>query len=209
MRREDVQVRVQACDGRPPGPWPALREDLSEALPADFVAFFSLLHRPYLRYAHLQLDSEPDAEWVVEEVFSQLALAWGEVRRHPNPAAYALAALKEKITKLLAARRRGATALVETAAFAAVREASRARLEVLDVLESRLGVYGAINRLPDRQYDVVLLRYVLGYPAHRVAAIMGITPATVRSHVRGARRRLAHDLEIAWTPEAPEGEEEA
>ncbi|MEU8551650.1 RNA polymerase sigma factor [Streptomyces roseoverticillatus] len=195
-----------------PRPWPALREDLSEGLPADFVAFFSLHHRPYLRYAHLQLDSEPDAEWVVEEVFCQLALAWGEVRRQPNPAAYALAALKEKITKLLAARRRGATALVETAAFAAVREASRARMEVL---ESRLGLYAAITRLPDRQFDVVVLRYVLGYPVHRVAGIMGISPATVRSHVRGARRRLARDLEIAWTPEAPdapearEGEEEA
>ncbi|MCD9146125.1 sigma-70 region 4 domain-containing protein [Streptomyces albireticuli] len=48
------------------------------------------------------------------------------------------------------------------------------------------------------------MRYVLGYPTSRVAEIMGISPATVRSHVRGARRRLAHDLHLEWVDEAEE-----
>ncbi|WP_308251465.1 RNA polymerase sigma factor [Streptomyces albireticuli] len=61
-----------------------------------------------------------------------------------------------------------------------------------------------MTRLPERQYDVIVLRYVLGYPTSRVAEIMGISPATVRSHVRGARRRLAHDLHLEWVDEAEE-----
>ncbi|MEV6670010.1 sigma-70 family RNA polymerase sigma factor [Streptomyces sp. NPDC051162] len=184
-----------------PRPRPALHKDLSDGLPPDFVDFFSFQHQAYLRYAHLQLGSEADAEWVVEEVFCQLALDWGKVRRQPNRAAYALAALKEKTTSLLAARRRTAPAMIETAAFAAVMGAVRARMEVL---ESRLGLYAAMTRLPDRQYDVVVLRYVIGYPVPRVALIMGISPATVRSHIRTARRHLAHDLGITGATEEEE-----
>ncbi|ARZ72611.1 sigma-70 family RNA polymerase sigma factor [Streptomyces sp. HU2014] len=92
---------------------------------------------------------------------------------------------------------------METAAFAAVMDATRSRLQIL---ESRLGLYTAITRLPERQYDVIVLRFVLGYPAERVAEIMGISPATVRSHTCGARRRLAHDLGLkraGETEEAP------
>ncbi|MEU2516456.1 RNA polymerase sigma factor [Streptomyces syringium] len=178
-------------------PRPVLGEDLSAALPADFLAFFSAHHQAYLRYAHIQLGSTADAEWVVEEVFGQLALIWGEVLRRPSVPAFALATLREEIAKLLAARGRD-VALVETAAFAAVREATRARM---GVLESALGLYAAITRLPDRQYDVVVMHFVLGYPVRRVAGIMGLSPATVRSHVRGARRRLARDLRIDWATE--------
>ncbi|ARZ66683.1 hypothetical protein SMD11_1018 [Streptomyces albireticuli] len=90
---------------------------------------------------------------------------------------------------------------METAAFTAVRDATRTRLQAL---ESRLGLYAAITRLPERQYDVIVLRYILGYPATRVAEIMGISPATVRSHARGARRRLAHDLHLEWADEGKE-----
>ncbi|GHG61606.1 RNA polymerase sigma factor [Streptomyces griseocarneus] len=170
-------------------------------LPVDFTAFFSYHHRAYLRYAYVQLGGRADAEWVVEEVFSHLALNWNAVLRQPSVEGYALAALKDQIAKLLVVRGRDKPALVETALFAAVREATRARMEVL---ESGLGLYTAITRLPDRQHDVVVLRFVLGYPVPRVARIMGVTPATVRSHVRGARRRLAREVGVDWAGEEEE-----
>ncbi|WP_164543605.1 RNA polymerase sigma factor [Streptomyces mobaraensis] len=175
-------------------------EAFAAVLPPDFTAFYALHHRPYLLYACAQLGTRADAEWVVEEVFGQLASCWTEVLRQPNVAAYALATLKEETAKVLAARGRP-LALVETAAFADVRAGTRDRLLRL---ESDLGLYSAITRLPDRQYDVVVLRYVLGYPVRQVAEIMGLTPATVRSHVRGARRRLARELGIAWTVDEEE-----
>ncbi|MFK8906848.1 hypothetical protein [Streptomyces sp. YS-3] len=30
--------------------------------------------------------------------------------------------------------------------------------------------------------------------------MMGISPATVRSHIRGARRRLSHTRGVDWAP---------
>ncbi|UQI45919.1 hypothetical protein M1P56_16925 [Streptomyces sp. HU2014] len=71
-----------------------------KGLPADFTAFFSLHHRAYLRYAHLQLGDAADAQWVVEDTFGQLSRAWIHVLQQPSPAAFALAALKENVTRL-------------------------------------------------------------------------------------------------------------
>ncbi|TVL87782.1 RNA polymerase sigma factor [Streptomyces sp. SAJ15] len=179
-----------------PDPWeePVVREDLAAVLPVDFRAFYSQHVHAYLRYAHIQLGSRTEAEQVVEDVFTQLAQEWGLALQQPSVAGYAMAALKEEISRRIEERGRG-VALVETAAFAAVRGVTRMRMESL---ESRLGLYAAIARLPERHYDVVVLRFVLGYTTPRVAHIMGITRATVRSHIRGARRRLARELGIDW-----------
>jgi RNA polymerase sigma-70 factor (ECF subfamily) len=69
------------------------------------------------------------------------------------------------------------------------------------VLEGEIGLYGAIAALPERQYDVMVLRYVLRAPDEDVAAYLGIELSTVRSHVRHARRRLARMLDIPETAE--------
>ncbi|ADI13010.1 hypothetical protein SBI_09892 [Streptomyces bingchenggensis BCW-1] len=61
-------------------------------------------------------------------------------------------------------------------------------------LETSLLVYGAISELPDRQRDVIVLRYSLGYDAATTARILGISPAGVRSTARHARRRLRQIL---------------
>ncbi|MDG9709670.1 RNA polymerase sigma factor [Streptomyces sp. DH10] len=191
--------------GQQPDPWAdqAVRDDLAAVLPTTFVAFYSRQHRAYLRYAHVQLDSREGAEKVVEDVFVQLARAWTHVLQQPNVDAYAWAALKEEVVRRLEIQGR-TLALVETAAFAAVRHASRSRFTVL---ESKLGLYAAIARLPERQYDVILLCFVLGHPMRRVAELMGISYGTVRSHLRGARRRLSRELGIDWAAEDMEEEE--
>ncbi|MFE9445902.1 RNA polymerase sigma factor [Streptomyces sp. NPDC006602] len=162
--------------GQQPDPWAdqAVRDDLAAVLPTTFVAFYSRQHKAYLRYAHVQLDSREGAEQVVEDVFVQLART--HVLQQPNVDAYAWAALKEEVVRRLEIQGR-TLALVETAAFAAVRHASRSRFTVL---ESKLGLYTAIARLPERQYDVILLCFVLGHPMRRVAELMGISYGTVR-----------------------------
>lgn len=66
----------------------------------------------------------------------------------------------------------------------------------LEDAESPLGLYTAIAALPVRQFDVVILHYVMGYTQDRVADIMGITVSTVRSHRRHAYKHLAVKLRI-------------
>jgi DNA-directed RNA polymerase specialized sigma24 family protein len=61
-------------------------------------------------------------------------------------------------------------------------------------MESTLGLYPAIARLPARQFDVVVLHYVLDYSTARTAQTLGVTEATVRSHRAAARQRIALDL---------------
>ncbi|WP_323379420.1 RNA polymerase sigma factor [Streptomyces durbertensis] len=176
-----------------------VRESLRGALPSDFTGFYVLRHKVYLRYAYLQLGDKDEAIDAVEEVFVQLATVWRDVLAQPSVEAYAFAALKEEVSRRLQDRQRP-MALVETAAFAEVRRRTRARLEVL---ESRLGLFAAIARLPERHFDVVLLHYVMERTQQDAARIMGISYPTVRSHLRGARRRLAKDLGITWS-DAPE-----
>ncbi|MFB7091528.1 RNA polymerase sigma factor, partial [Streptomyces sp. NPDC056296] len=63
-------------------------------------------------------------------------------------------------------------------------------------IDSPLGLYTAITALPERQFDVIILQYVLGYPCKQAANIMGITAATARTHRRLARKRIATKLGI-------------
>ncbi|GAA3352670.1 hypothetical protein GCM10017744_002640 [Streptomyces antimycoticus] len=82
---------------------------------------------------------------------------------------------------------------MQTTTFAQVRAATRRQLEVR---ESSLCLYVAIARLPERQMDVIIFRFVLGYDLDEVAEMMGVSNGTVRSHTHAARRQLAKDLGI-------------
>ncbi|MDA5282583.1 RNA polymerase sigma factor [Streptomyces sp. NPDC054904] len=174
----------------------AVSSELAGVLPVEFTAFHSQQHRAYLRYAHLQLGNAKMAEEVVDDVFTFLLKAWGQALREASLHGFAWAVLREHVERRLVVLARP-VAMVETAWFAALRRTSRERLELL---ESKLGLYAAIAELSERQYDVVLLSFLLGNESDTVARMMGISPATVRSHIRGARRTLSRKLGVDWIP---------
>ncbi|WP_230993826.1 sigma-70 family RNA polymerase sigma factor [Streptomyces endocoffeicus] len=142
------------------------------ALPADFRAFHQL------------------AEEAVDHAFEQLAVSWPTVLAQPTPEAYAWKVVKNRIIDL-ARRRNRRPVVVDVAAFETYD--LRNAVDPIGELETSLLVYEAINDLPDRQRDVIILRYSLGYAA-TTARILGISPAGVRSTVRHARRRLRQVL---------------
>ncbi|MFJ3925344.1 RNA polymerase sigma factor [Streptomyces sp. NPDC090022] len=180
----------------------AVSSELSGVVPVEFGAFHSQQHRGYLRYAHLQLGTRHDAEDVVDDVFTFLLKVWRQALKEESLHGFAWAALREHVERRLAVLGRPA-AMVETAWFAALRRPSRGRLELL---ESKLGLYAAIADLSERHYDVVLLTYVLGNDYETVARMMGISPAAVRSHIRGARRTLSRTLGVDWVPGEEKGQ---
>jgi RNA polymerase sigma factor (sigma-70 family) len=164
-------------------------------LALTFDAFDAHHHRLWLRYAHTQVGSRAAAETVVDSTCARLLEHWPHVLLQESVSQYAWAVLKEEVAGWLDAHD-GESVLVDTAAFDA---AARKLLQYgtpdqFAVLEGEIGLYGAISRLPERQYDVVVLRYVLRVPDEVVAEYLGIEVPTVRSHVRHARRRLARDL---------------
>ncbi|AKL70817.1 sigma-70 family RNA polymerase sigma factor [Streptomyces sp. CJ_13] len=174
----------------------AVSSELAGVLPVEYVAFHSQHHSAYLRYAHLQLGGRQGAVAVVDDVFTFLLKVWPQALREENLHAFAWAVLREHVERWLAVLDRP-VAMVETAWFAALRRTSRKRLELL---ESKLGLYAAIAELPERHYDVVLLTFLEGLEGETVAQLMGISPATVRSHIRGARRTLARKIGLDVAP---------
>jgi RNA polymerase sigma-70 factor (ECF subfamily) len=164
-------------------------------LPIDFQAFHQL-HRPaYVKWAELFLNSRADAEEAVDHAMMQLLSQWPCVLQQPEPAAYAWTVLKHRTIDTARARGRRPV-LIDTAAFDthAVRTAARAAADPIGELEESLSIYQAIKALPERQHDVVVLRYSLGYTTSETATILGITEAGVRSTARYAKRRLKQAL---------------
>ncbi|WLQ69319.1 RNA polymerase sigma factor [Streptomyces glycanivorans] len=174
----------------------------------DQEAFYDLYARAHLRYAHTMLGDKDAAKAVVRRCYSHLALNWANVLKQESPEAYAWKLLKQRVETHL--RLGGQTSqMVQTAAF---QQAARATLEMMRrqfaVMESALGLYTAIAGLPERQYDVIVMHYVLGYSSPKIARIMGIKPDTVRSHRRLARERIAIKLGLSPDSASDENEKE-
>ncbi|WP_101254096.1 sigma-70 family RNA polymerase sigma factor [Streptomyces barkulensis] len=72
----------------------------------------------------------------------------------------------------------------------------RGTCDPIGQLEENLHLFGAIAALSERQQDVIMLRYCLGYSAAETATHLGITDAGVRSIARQARRRLEQLLDL-------------
>ncbi|MFJ1562444.1 sigma-70 family RNA polymerase sigma factor [Streptomyces mirabilis] len=133
---------------------------------------------------------------VVHEVFMALLYDWNRLMEEASPASSAWAFFKSVVAEELAWQGRG-SAMPETAAFDLVlaRDLLNSVRDKFAVMESSIGLYAAIARLPERQFDVMVLVYVLGYSLQKTAHVMGVSSATVRSHRDRARKRLARELE--------------
>lgn len=175
-------------------------------MPAALDAFYRMYARPQLRYAATVLGDMKAAKAVVRRLYTHLALNWSvALLEEGGPEAYAWRLLKMRVelhmrmTVTPTADGRS-TAPAANERTTAVHEAARATLEAmrkqLAALESPIGLYTAIAELPERQFDVMILQYALGYPSQQVANIMGINTGTVRTHRRLARKRIATKLGI-------------
>lgn len=172
---------------------PAARET---HIPVEFAVFHDRFYRAYRRYAELLLGDEEIAKQVVHRVFLSLLVGWKRLMEEANPRESAWGQLKEAVDDYLVSQGRE-PAITETAAFTyRLREQMEDLRDRFAALETGLGLYTAISKLPPRQLDVVVLHYVFGYSRARTADTLGVEEATVRSHLTYARRRLADALGI-------------
>ncbi|MEV7681395.1 sigma-70 family RNA polymerase sigma factor [Streptomyces sp. NPDC088341] len=180
---------------------PEIAERPRRRLALTFDAFDTHHHTLWLRYAHTQVGGRAAAEQVVDAACARLLDHWQYVLSRESVPQYAWAVLKEEVARWLDEHGAPEPLLADTAAFhAAIRKLLLPDTnDQFAVLEGEIGLYTAISRLPERQYDVVVLRHVLQVPDEEVAEYMGIEIATVRSHVRHARRRLAKELDLRET----------
>jgi RNA polymerase sigma-70 factor (ECF subfamily) len=138
-------------------------------LPLDFEAHYLMNQEAWHSYALYRLASNAAAERAVHRAFLEVLRNWDALLTEAN--------LPQQTWSIL--RR-----VVGDEALSAAREE-------LTTLPSGIGLYAALRKLPQRQLDVIVLRYVLRYSSRKTGWYLGITASTVDHHCRKARERLA------------------
>ncbi len=149
----------------------------------------------WLRYSHLHTGSRDAATKVVRATVTELARTWPYVLQQPSVPAHVRKIFSSHVERWLVEHDRE-PCMPETAAFqAAVRKLMLWETQgSFAILESHLGLYTAISELPEQQYDVIVLRYVLQESIEYVAEYLGISANTVSTNIRAAKKNLAKRL---------------
>ena len=145
-----------------------------------------------VRLAVLLVRDVETAEEVVQDSFVAMHGRWGTLAEPDKALAYLRRAVVNHARSVL--RRRGVRARHEATA-PVVRHLPGADEEAL-ADERRTAVLDALRRLPDRQREVLALRYYLDLSEAEIAETLGISRGAVKSHAsRGvtALRTLMED----------------
>ncbi len=126
------------------------------------------------------------AEDVVQEAFLRAYRDWERIGRYENPGAW----VRRVAMNLATSRFRKLQS--EAKALARLAGASSASSELIPVGDS---LWNEVRRLPKRQAQVVVLTYVEDLSSEQTAAVLEISPSTVRKHLSRARRTLEERIE--------------
>jgi RNA polymerase sigma-70 factor (sigma-E family) len=181
----DVQPRVVEIDGLAPGVGRRAHRV------ADPLA---VLHREHyaslVRLASLVLGDVGLSEQVVQDAFVKLHLRWGGLRQLDRAPAYlrscVLNGARSQLRHQKVRDRHDARRTVAPAA--GTPEAS-----VVAAAEQER-VVAALRCLPERQREALALRYFLDLPEAEIAAAMGVSAGSVKTHVHRGLAALAQLL---------------
>lgn len=165
---------------------------------ASFAAVFNAHHRPAVRLAYL-LTGDPDqADDIVSEAMAKVWVQWRKGRVQDVGPYLRRAVANQANSKL---RRR----------YLERREAGRRTGDergvrmVDDQAAEHDTVWRAIQQLPDRQRQVVVLRYYEDLSEAATAEVLGISAGTVKSSLSRGLARLEQLLADESTGRSPGG----
>jgi RNA polymerase sigma-70 factor (sigma-E family) len=171
---------TQSPDTRPPGAGP-------EIAAAVVGALYETSALGLIRMAYVMLGDLPSAEDVVQEAFYGLYRRWDRLADPSGATYYVRTSVLNGCRSVL--RRR----VVRRRPLADPAHAVSAETVVLGG-EEREDVIRALRRLPDRQREVLVLRFYAELPVEQIARVMGIRPGTVRSTAFRALDALGRTL---------------
>ncbi|MEZ0581116.1 SigE family RNA polymerase sigma factor [Nocardioides sp. MH1] len=154
---------------------------------AGFDAWVEARIAALLRFAYLVTGSQTAAEDAVQAALVSACEKWARVSRRDDPDAYVR---RMVVNAHISAWRRAGR---RESPVAAVRETSGA--DPAAEVAQQDAVWRLCAALPPQQRAAVVLRFYedLDYP--EIATVLGITEATVRSHVHRALTALRRELE--------------
>ncbi|WP_089103846.1 RNA polymerase sigma factor [Streptomyces hyaluromycini] len=163
---------------------------LSLDLPLDFEAFYLGHQEPFHAYAEVHFGTREVAEEVVHEVFLQIHAGWTQLLSSGSLEQGAWAIVRRAVHDRLDREGRAPAFVINGPIAQALAPALATARDKLQKMESTSGLYEAIAELPNRQFEVIVLRYILGYPTAKVAWYVGIDERTVGHHLRRGKERL-------------------
>ncbi|MER5501272.1 sigma-70 family RNA polymerase sigma factor [Streptomyces sp. NPDC002561] len=147
-------------------------------LPLDFEAHYLTNQEAFHEYALVILRTNDRAEKAVHRAFLEILRHWDDLLTEPD--------LQEQTWQLM--RRVVADELID------------GFRENLTTMDSGIGLYPALSKLPPRQFDAIVLRHIAKYDTKHIAWYMGLSPSTVNHHCRKAQERLAPVYRRATRP---------
>jgi len=159
---------------------------------ADITTLFRCHYAELVRLAVMLVGDRPTAEDVVQDVFARLHAR----RDRPGPIGDQLAYVRACVLNGCRTALRRRTVLSRLAGSRAPMpdlSHESAEHEVIQA-EGRRQVLAALAALPRRRREVLVLRYYLGLREAEIAAVLGITPGTVKSTAARGLTALARAL---------------
>ena len=156
----------------------------------DLAAVHRASYRSLVRLASLLLDDIGQCEEVVQDAFVAVYRRPDRLQDPSRLPAYLRSAVLNGARSVLRRRRMRERPALRAAGIDAPSPDVQA---VLD--DDRRAVLDALRALPDRQRDVLALRYWGELSESEIAETLGIAPGTVKTHAKRALDALAHKLE--------------
>ena len=152
---------------------------------ADLADLFDRHYDALRRLAYVLLRDVATAEEVAMEAFARVLTVWGRVRQMDAPELY----LRKIVVNLCRSRWRRLQM-----EWKANRVAPEARAWVPPVDADHLDLWDAVDRLPLRQKQCVVLRYLDDLSEPGIAEVLQIPLGTVKTNLHRARLKLAAEL---------------
>jgi RNA polymerase sigma-70 factor (sigma-E family) len=165
-----------------------------ERRPGDFSSSYSTNQDPCLRAVLATTGDRHAAEDMVAEAFARAWAAWGKVSRYESPQAWVVrTALNAGVSSWRKRRREVSVGSCQIPDVVPVDDINAGRVSaVTDVLAG----------LPQRQRQIVALRFFLDLDTPTTAKVLGIAPGTVTAHLARAMAALRDELTLSEQREA-------
>ena len=144
----------------------------------EFDEWYEMAHPRVLATVLLMTGNLDRAADATDEAFTRALARWASVGRMQSPIGWTVR------VAINVARRRARRSSIETRLL-------RREMPASDVPPGAGEAWMAVRDLPERQRQVVVMRYVADLPETEIAKSLGISRSTVSDALTDARRRLA------------------